>query len=90
MLCQCHLACVHDLSFADQSLDRWSPLQDLCIADDDTPTLDGWWALEINRWSERELDALIFGKVGDVIPELCLCVASERDRDPDPTVRQEN
>jgi hypothetical protein len=81
---------VHDLSFTDQSLDRWSPFQDFRVTNDDTPTLNGWWALEINRWCERELDARIFGKLGDVIPELCLCVTSERDRDPDPTVRQEH
>jgi hypothetical protein len=81
---------VHDLSFTDQSLDRWSPFQDFRVTNDDTPTLDRWWALEINCGSERELDAWIFGELGDVIPELCLCIASERDSDPDPTVRQEH
>jgi hypothetical protein len=81
---------VDQLPFTDQSLNRWSPFQDLCITDNDTATLDGWWALEINRWCERELDARIFGKLGNVIPELCLCVTSKRDRDPDPTVRQEH
>jgi hypothetical protein len=81
---------MHDLSFTDQSLDSWSPLQDLRVTNDDTPTLNGWWALKINRWCERELDARIFGKLGDVIPKLCLCVTCERDSDPDPTVRQEH
>jgi hypothetical protein len=81
---------VHDLSFTDQSLDRWSPLQDLCVTNDNTPTLNRWWALKINRWCQRELDARIFGKLGNVIPQLCLSIASERDSDPDPTVRQEH
>jgi hypothetical protein len=81
---------VHDLSFTDQSLDRWSPLQDLRVTNNNTPTLNRWWALEINRWCERELDAWIFGELGYVIPELCLGIASERDSDPDPTVRQKH